>query len=393
MELTDTLELKASSEPQLLNLPSLPTKVFIYATGGGCATVQVPSDCAVCIDFSMRSEFIINRLRPGLARAYPSGRPDLVSEQFFHARRGSPLLAGTSEDDLITWFGTSVFGELHAPETHRNNSSNKSSDNHPSLMPKFPDEMQELESSFLNACKCGQSCESVKPGTTTGSSKTEEEKQNDEINDFTDIIVFSDLREDLFTTQAEFDRMVSEMDENVTRAESSTPDQPLSQEDQTVSTEAYEEEGELYKNYTADSTLTSIFSSPQPDSPPQHLNKSRADLNDSASHKTDGSPVNSSTANDSTVDHPQQNLPPVLNAFLSSKVNAKSLGKNYVGEKNSKEHFEIRTGEETVNSQLKFAISDGAVSSELPLLQPLKSAELVKAKSSGLLKVSPALVG
>ncbi|BES95192.1 Complement component [Nesidiocoris tenuis] len=462
MELTDTLELKASSEPQLLNLPSLPTKVFIYATGGGCATVQgrisyatystskgnpqlelwagvidevmpkrnsiqelegklpllrlrtcfrwkgsrppgiirveiylfsgfelvkvspttvpidygsysdqiwfaandVPSDCAVCIDFSMRSEFIINRLRPGLARAYPSGRPDLVSEQFFHARRGSPLLAGTSEDDLITWFGTSVF-----------------------------DEMQELESSFLNACKCGQSCESVKPGTTTGSSKTEEEKQNDEINDFTDIIVFSDLREDLFTTQAEFDRMVSEMDENVTRAESSTPDQPLSQEDQTVSTEAYEEEGELYKNYTADSTLTSIFSSPQPDSPPQHLNKSRADLNDSASHKTDGSPVNSSTANDSTVDHPQQNLPPVLNAFLSSKVNAKSLGKNYVGEKNSKEHFEIRTGEETVNSQLKFAISDGAVSSELPLLQPLKSAELVKAKSSGLLKVSPALVG
>ncbi|KAF6206074.1 hypothetical protein GE061_017299, partial [Apolygus lucorum] len=40
MELTDTLELKASSQPQLLNLPSLPTKVFVYATGGGCATVQ-----------------------------------------------------------------------------------------------------------------------------------------------------------------------------------------------------------------------------------------------------------------------------------------------------------------------------------------------------------------
>lgn len=41
MELTDTLELKSDVEPQRLHLPSLPTKVFVYATGAGCATIQV----------------------------------------------------------------------------------------------------------------------------------------------------------------------------------------------------------------------------------------------------------------------------------------------------------------------------------------------------------------
>ncbi|KAJ9599485.1 hypothetical protein L9F63_010017, partial [Diploptera punctata] len=40
MELTDTLELRPDSPPQILQLPSLPTKVFVYATGAGCATVQ-----------------------------------------------------------------------------------------------------------------------------------------------------------------------------------------------------------------------------------------------------------------------------------------------------------------------------------------------------------------
>lgn len=41
MELTDTLELQPDSSMQSLQLPSLPTKVFVYATGAGCATVQV----------------------------------------------------------------------------------------------------------------------------------------------------------------------------------------------------------------------------------------------------------------------------------------------------------------------------------------------------------------
>lgn len=41
MELTDTLELKPEQPLQVLHLPSLPTKVFVYATGAGCATIQV----------------------------------------------------------------------------------------------------------------------------------------------------------------------------------------------------------------------------------------------------------------------------------------------------------------------------------------------------------------
>lgn len=44
MELTDTVELKADHPARHLHLPSLPTKVFVYATGAGCATVQVRID-------------------------------------------------------------------------------------------------------------------------------------------------------------------------------------------------------------------------------------------------------------------------------------------------------------------------------------------------------------
>lgn len=47
MELTDTLELDSNKPPQVLYLPSLPTKVFVYATGAGCATIQVLYKVAV----------------------------------------------------------------------------------------------------------------------------------------------------------------------------------------------------------------------------------------------------------------------------------------------------------------------------------------------------------
>ncbi|KAJ8919223.1 hypothetical protein NQ315_012211 [Exocentrus adspersus] len=40
MELTDTIELDSTKPSQVLYLPSLPTKVFVYATGAGCATIQ-----------------------------------------------------------------------------------------------------------------------------------------------------------------------------------------------------------------------------------------------------------------------------------------------------------------------------------------------------------------
>ncbi|XP_050305510.1 C3 and PZP-like alpha-2-macroglobulin domain-containing protein 8 [Anthonomus grandis grandis] len=40
MELTETLNLNKDRPLQTLYLPSLPTKVFVYATGAGCATIQ-----------------------------------------------------------------------------------------------------------------------------------------------------------------------------------------------------------------------------------------------------------------------------------------------------------------------------------------------------------------
>ncbi|XP_063546821.1 C3 and PZP-like alpha-2-macroglobulin domain-containing protein 8 [Cydia strobilella] len=216
MELTDTLELRARSIPRPLQLPGLPTKVFVYATGAGCATVQgtiaystytpkpenallniqaaiieeirperssledlqgnlptiivktcfrwkskersgilrleaslfsgyelhsvnpvvldgatfadlhygsrgesvwfvfanISSTCPVCVTYEARSKFIISSLRPAFAKIYPSTRPDLAVETFFHARPGSPLLRGITDDDFITWFDKTELASL-----------------------------------------------------------------------------------------------------------------------------------------------------------------------------------------------------------------------------------------------------------------------------------------
>ncbi|KAL4716296.1 hypothetical protein ACJJTC_014776, partial [Scirpophaga incertulas] len=216
MELTDTLELRARTSPRPLQLPGLPTKVFVYATGAGCATVQgtitystytpkpenallnvqaaiieeirperssiedlqgnlpaliiktcfkwkgkersgilrlesslfsgyelhsvnpvvldgatfadlhygsrgesvwfvfanISSTCPVCVTYEARSKFIITSLRPAFAKIYPSSRPDLAVETFFHARPGSPLLKGITDDDFITWFDKTELASL-----------------------------------------------------------------------------------------------------------------------------------------------------------------------------------------------------------------------------------------------------------------------------------------
>ncbi|KAJ2947572.1 hypothetical protein O0L34_g17365 [Tuta absoluta] len=216
MELTDTLELRAKTPPRPLQLPGLPTKVFVYATGAGCATVQgtitystytpkpenallniqagiieeirperssiedlqgnlptliiktcfkwkgkersgilrlesslfsgyelhsvnpvvldgatfadlhygsrgesvwfvfanISSTCPVCVTYEARSKFIITSLRPAFAKIYPSSRPDLAVETFFHARPGSPLLKGITDDDFITWFDKTEIASL-----------------------------------------------------------------------------------------------------------------------------------------------------------------------------------------------------------------------------------------------------------------------------------------
>ncbi|GBP71515.1 C3 and PZP-like alpha-2-macroglobulin domain-containing protein 8 [Eumeta japonica] len=216
MELTDTLELRARTPSRPLQLPGLPTKVFVYATGAGCATVQgtttystyspkpenallsvqsaiieeirperssiedlqgnlptlniktcfrwkakersgilrveislfsgyelhtvnpvvldegtfadmhygsrgesvwfvfanISAVCPVCVTYQARSRFIITSLRPAFAKIYPSTRPDLAVETFFHARIGSPLLKGITDDDFITWFDKTELASL-----------------------------------------------------------------------------------------------------------------------------------------------------------------------------------------------------------------------------------------------------------------------------------------
>ncbi|CAH2261901.1 jg6984 [Pararge aegeria aegeria] len=216
MELTDTLELRAKTPPRPLQLPGLPTKVFVYATGAGCATVQgtisystytpkaenallsihagiieeirperssiedlqgnlptliiktcfkwkgkersgilrlesslfsgyelhsvnpvvldgatfaklhygsrgesvwfvfanISSTCPVCVTYEARSKFVITSLRPAFAKIYPSSRPDLAVETFFHARPNSPLLRGITDDDFITWFDKTQIASL-----------------------------------------------------------------------------------------------------------------------------------------------------------------------------------------------------------------------------------------------------------------------------------------
>ncbi|CAG4969889.1 unnamed protein product [Parnassius apollo] len=221
MELTDTLELRAKTPPRPLQLPGLPTKVFVYATGAGCATVQgtisystyspkpenallniqaaiieeihperssiedlqgnlptliiktcfkwkskersgilrlesslfsgyelqsvnpvvldgatfadlhygsrgesvwfvfanISSTCPVCVTYETRSKFVITSLRPAFAKIYPSTRPDLAVETFFHARPGSPLLRGITDDDFITWFDKTEIATLTTTES------------------------------------------------------------------------------------------------------------------------------------------------------------------------------------------------------------------------------------------------------------------------------------
>lgn len=62
--------------------------------------------------YEARSKFVITSLRPAFAKIYPSSRPDLAVETFFHARPGSPLLRGITDDDFITWFDKSELASL-----------------------------------------------------------------------------------------------------------------------------------------------------------------------------------------------------------------------------------------------------------------------------------------
>lgn len=74
--------------------------------------MQISSTCPVCVTYEARSKFVITSLRPAFAKVYPSSRPDLAVETFFHARPGSPLLRGITDDDFITWFDKTELASL-----------------------------------------------------------------------------------------------------------------------------------------------------------------------------------------------------------------------------------------------------------------------------------------
>lgn len=66
---------------------------------------NVTSNCPICVQYLIRSPYVISSLRPAYARVYPATREDLAAETFFHMQTGSTLVSGITDDDFITWFG------------------------------------------------------------------------------------------------------------------------------------------------------------------------------------------------------------------------------------------------------------------------------------------------
>lgn len=66
---------------------------------------NVTSNCPICVQYLVRSGYVISSLRPAYARIYPTAREDLAAETFFHMQSNSVLASGITDDDLITWFG------------------------------------------------------------------------------------------------------------------------------------------------------------------------------------------------------------------------------------------------------------------------------------------------
>lgn len=67
---------------------------------------NVTSNCPICVQYLVRSSYVISSLRPAYARIYPASREDLAAETFFHMfSENSPLVSGITDDDYITWFG------------------------------------------------------------------------------------------------------------------------------------------------------------------------------------------------------------------------------------------------------------------------------------------------
>lgn len=109
-----------SLPPLLMNLEQTTTEMLhgYYDNNMWFVFANVSSGCPVCVQYSIRSAFVISSIRPSYARIFPVAREDLAADTFFHTQMGSSLLKDITDDDLITWFnknetssGDSVFKE------------------------------------------------------------------------------------------------------------------------------------------------------------------------------------------------------------------------------------------------------------------------------------------
>ncbi|KAK9879288.1 hypothetical protein WA026_004139 [Henosepilachna vigintioctopunctata] len=101
MELTDTLDLRNERTPQILHLPSLPTKVFVYATGAGCATIQGKVTYST---YSTKSDTLLLSISSSVAKEV---LPDKSSVEELEGK--SPVL---KIETCFRWKGPSPSGVL-----------------------------------------------------------------------------------------------------------------------------------------------------------------------------------------------------------------------------------------------------------------------------------------
>lgn len=121
MEVTLFSGFELNSIPPLLLNPQVTNMLHgFYDNNLWFIFANVTRNCLVCVQYSIRSGFIVASIRPAYARIYPVGREDLGADTFFHTPAGSSLLRDITEDDLFTWFrhnGSGLIKEQENVET------------------------------------------------------------------------------------------------------------------------------------------------------------------------------------------------------------------------------------------------------------------------------------
>lgn len=95
----------SSIPPLLLNKQNITEMLHgFYDNNLWFVFANIPSGCPICVQYLIRSAFVISSIRPAYARVFPASREDLAADTFFHTAIGSTLLRDITDDDLITWF-------------------------------------------------------------------------------------------------------------------------------------------------------------------------------------------------------------------------------------------------------------------------------------------------